>query len=415
MMKKGFALMNKDGMNVVFLSRTVPDELKEKVFKKQKHSMPSAAVTFQKKLIGGIEKNNGKPVSLFNLMPVYSYPNNYGDIFVKSGSFSHCEGADDYNAGFFNLVYLKRLFLSGTYLRQFRAYFKKRPCDTLICYTADMILLNALKWAKKHYPRIKTCVIIPDMPEFTDLSVGQSALKKLYNKHLASQTRKMIPYADSFVYLTDESADYFCKDKPYTVVEGIASEPMEETVSATESDEEKIILYTGTTNERFGIRILIEAFEKTASPDYRLVICGCGDYDKAIKEKAEKDNRIRFLGILPHDEIAELQRKATVLVNPRQNIGEFTKYSFPSKNMEYLSSGVPLVAYKLDGVPEEYSDYIIYVKDNSPQSLAQTLEEVCEWDESKRREFGQAAKDFVLTHKNAVVQAGKIISLLESI
>lgn len=407
--------MNKGGMNVVFLSRTVPDELKETVFKKQKHSMPSAAVTFQKKLIDGIEKNIEKPVSLFNLMPVYSYPNNYADIFVKSGSFSHCEGADDYNAGFFNLVYLKRLFLSGSYRRQFISYLKKRPCDTLICYSADIILLNALKWAKKHYPKIKTCVIIPDMPEYTDLSVGQSVLKKLYNNHLALQTRKMIPYADSFVYLTEKSADYFCKDKPYTVVEGIASEPSKEIVLETESDKEKTILYTGTTNERFGIRILIEAFEKIDSPYYRLVICGCGDYDKTIKEKAENDNRIRFLGIMPHDDIAELQRKATVLVNPRQNIGEFTKYSFPSKNMEYLSSGVPLVAYKLDGVPDEYADYIIYVKDNSPQCLAKTLTEVCEWDESKRREFGQAAKDFVLTQKNAVVQAGKIIALLERI
>ena len=38
-------------------------------------------------------------------------------------------------------------------------------------------------------------------------------------------------------------------------------------------------------------------------------------------------------------------------VNPRQNNEEFTKYSFPSKTMEYLASGVPVVAYKLDGIP----------------------------------------------------------------
>ncbi len=402
-------------MNIVFLSRTIPDEFKEEVFKKQIGSMPSAAVAFQKKLVGGIENNIGKPVSLFNLMPVYSYPRNYRDVFVKAKRFSHCSGADDFNAGFFNLVYVKRLFLAKTYLHQFKKFFNPDSCDAVICYTADMILLRALKWVKKRYPHIKTCVIIPDMPEFIDLSVGQSRIKKAYNSHLAAQTRKMIPYAGSFVYLTEQSADYFCKSKPYTVVEGIASEPYCRDEGVAKNGDEKIILYTGTTNERFGILTLLEAFGKIKSPEYRLVICGCGDSDNIIKEKAENDSRIIFHGIVPYDKIADLQRSATVLVNPRQNTGEFTKYSFPSKNMEYLSSGIPLVAYKLDGIPEEYNPHIVYVKDNSSQSLSQTLIEVCEWDETKRREYGQAAKDFVFSRKNATVQAEKILSLINEI
>lgn len=404
--------MDNKGMNIVFLSRTIPDEFKEEVFKKQIGSMPSAAVAYQKKIIDGIEKNTEKAVSLFNLMPVYSYPRNYRDIVVRAEKFSHCEGADDFNAGFFNLVYLKRLFLPKTYLRQFKKFFEPNGCDAVICYTADMILLRALKWIKKCYPHIKTCVIIPDMPEFIDLSIGQSLIKRLYNKHLAAQTRKMIPYADSFVYLTEQSADYFCKDKPYTIVEGI-SDVLPETEEVTfKKDEIKTILYTGTTNERFGILTLLEAFEKIEDSDYRLVICGCGDSDKTIKEKAEKDKRIRFLGIVPYDKIADMQKSATVLVNPRQNVGEFTKYSFPSKNMEYLSSGVPLVAYKLDGIPEEYNPHIVYVKDNSARSLSQTLVDVCEWDETRRREYGQAAKDFVFSRKNGTVQAEKILSML---
>lgn len=402
-------------MNIVFLSRTIPDEFKEEVFKKQIGSMPSAAVAFQKKLVAGIENNIGKPVSLFNLMPVYSYPRNYRDMLVRARKFSHCDGADDFNAGFFNLVYVKRLFLAKTYLQQFKKFFNPNGCDAVVCYTADMILLRALKWVKKHYPHIKTCVIIPDMPEFIDLSVGQSLIKRLYNKHLAAQTRKMIPYADSFVYLTEQSADYFCKDKPYTVVEGISDVLPDTEEVAIKKDEIKTILYTGTTNERFGILTLLEAFEKIESSEYRLVICGCGDSDNKIKEKAEKDGRIIFHGIVPYDKIADLQRSATVLVNPRQNIGEFTKYSFPSKNMEYLSSGIPLVAYKLDGIPEEYAPHIVYVKDNSSQSLAQTLIEVCEWDETKRREYGQAAKNFVFGQKNATVQAKKILSMLSEI
>lgn len=59
------------------------------------------------------------------------------------------------------------------------------------------------------------------------------------------------------------------------------------------------------------------------------MICGIGDSEKAIREAAEKDFRISFLGQLPRSEVLEWQKQATVLVNPRQNNEEFTKYSFP--------------------------------------------------------------------------------------
>ncbi|MBO7310309.1 MAG: hypothetical protein J6U86_02815, partial [Clostridia bacterium] len=106
------------------------------------------------------------------------------------------------------------------------------------------------------------------------------------------------------------------------------------------------------------------------------------------------------------------QAKATVLVNPRQNNEEFTKYSFPSKNLEYLSSGKPLVAYKLDGIPDEYDDVIIYVEDNSIRALADKLTEVCEYDKQKMSEHCKRAYEFVMTQKNEVKQTERILNML---
>lgn len=111
----------------------------------------------------------------------------------------------------------------------------------------------------------------------------------------------------------------------------------------------------------------------------------------------------------------ELQKQATVLVNPRQNNEEFSKYSFPSKTMEYLSSGVPVVAYKLDGMPDEYDSYIQYVEDNAIESLKEKLVEVCELSEEERQNLGSAGRAFVLTEKNSTVQVKKIVTLIKSI
>jgi glycosyltransferase involved in cell wall biosynthesis len=160
---------------------------------------------------------------------------------------------------------------------------------------------------------------------------------------------------------------------------------------------------------------LIDAFQQIKDPNYELRICGVGDSEDAIKAAAQKDERIHFWGKLPREQVLEWQSKATVLVNPRQNNEEFTKYSFPSKTMEYLSSGVPLVAYKLDGIPDEYDSYIFYVKENSLSCLADTIRQVCEMPESKRAAAGKAGREFVLNQKNSAEQVKKITNLLQSV
>ena len=103
---------------------------------------------------------------------------------------------------------------------------------------------------------------------------------------------------------------------------------------------------------------------------------------------------------------------ATVLVNPRKNVGEYTKYSFPSKIMEYLSSGVPAVAYKLDGIPSEYDGYINYVLGDGAEEFAKVLTNVCECKDGTYSSRAINARDYVLSNKCAAVQAEKILKML---
>ena len=45
-------------------------------------------------------------------------------------------------------------------------------------------------------------------------------------------------------------------------------------------------------------------------------------------------------------------------MNPRSADAEYTKYSFPSKTIEYLATGVPVVMNRLPGIPEEYEYFV---------------------------------------------------------
>jgi glycosyltransferase involved in cell wall biosynthesis len=158
----------------------------------------------------------------------------------------------------------------------------------------------------------------------------------------------------------------------------------------------------------------VNAFKLIQDKNYRLILCGIGDSESEIKAAIMEDNRICYLGQLSRSEVLQLQTQSTVVVNPRQNIEEFTKYSFPSKNLEYLSSGVPLVAYKLDGIPDEYDKYIFYVEDNSIEALRNKLIVVCAMSEIDRNIYSKAVQLFV-EEKNEINQTNKIVELLKKI
>lgn len=45
--------------------------------------------------------------------------------------------------------------------------------------------------------------------------------------------------------------------------------------------------------------------------------------------------------MVPNSGVLKAQSESEILVNPRNDNNEFTKYSFPSKVIEYLGSGTP--------------------------------------------------------------------------
>ena len=199
---------------------------------------------------------------------------------------------------------------------------------------------------------------------------------------------------------------------PCMVMEGIAPErdtDMNQKFADCFSGE-RYVLYTGTLNYEFGIATLLDAFSKIEDSNLKLIICGFGGAESAITESPDK--RIVYLGKVDRRQALTLQRNATVLVNPRQNNNEFTKYSFPSKTMEYLASGVPVVAYKLDGIPDEYDNYLNYVPDNSPETLATVIQNICQMSEEERKKMGARAKRFVMEEKNARIQTKRILDFL---
>ena len=384
---------------MIFLGCLFDRKREKEYYKNSKIRLANAVNTFQWNLLDGFYAN-GQQVKIINALPVGTFPRLYKKLFLKSGEWGD---GQNYEIGCINLPFIRQY----QRYRKAKKQIKKSEDKKILIYSAYEPFLKAAYKLDKSY---QVTVVITDLPEYYDLGKS-SNLKKWLRKRNNKKIYQYLKRVDKFVILTEQMTEpLHIGERPYAVVEGIANgEP-----SAAEQAEKKSILYTGTLHRQFGILTMLEAFALVEDPDAELWICGGGDAEVQVAEAAKADNRIKFFGFVTKDTVAELQKKAFMLINPRQNEGEYTKYSFPSKTMEYMLSGKPVLMYKLDGVPDEYDPYLNYIQGNSAEDMKNAIVKLF-GSEKEAVERAGAAAEFVSQNKGSAVQAKKVIELMENL
>lgn len=406
--------MSDTNIEYAFLSIMIPEEKKDEIFFNSKNNMQEAANVLQWHLYNGLSYNLNKRIKIFNILPIGSYPQYYKKIFIKKEIFDTKFDKNNINIGFCNIKGLRRFF------QEKNIYYEiKKWCDNndskkiLFVYTINPTFISVISKIKDNFENIKICAIVADLPNMVSLSKNRSIFRYIYEKKYVKKNISYLSLIDYYVLLTEHMANYLKIKQPYCIIEGISTQIDYSISNNSFTTTDKVILYAGTLHKRFGIMNLLYAFEKLNDQNIKLIICGTGDCENEIKQISKKNKNVLFLGQLSRDEVINLQKKSTALINPRQNQEEFTKYSFPSKNLEYLSTGVPLIAYKLDGIPNEYDEYINYVPDNSIDSLVYTIKKVCNDPDETIKEKAFLAREFVLNEKNEIKQTKKIIDMME--
>ena len=391
-------------MSLIYLGSSRPEVLNQELLE-MGSSVDVAGNTLQNSLLQGLSlcHDDIKVISSWHISP---YPK-VKRVLFKPRRIEYLDIKEYIHVGGWNLPIVNLFSRFFRCRRQLKRYLGKTKEDFVVVYethTPFMLAAATLKSRIKHVN-----LIVPDLPEF--MSSNQSKI----HLFLKSIDRCIINWClkkfDSFTLLSAPMVERLdINGKPWTVMEGIYQPPMH--LLEAPKEHKKVIFYGGHLDRRYGIIDLVEAFTQIKSPDYRLVICGKGDSVETINEYARKDDRITFLGLISRSEVISWQKRATVLVNPRHSTEIYTKYSFPSKTIEYLASGTPVVMHKLGCMTEEYDSYIFYTKEDSVEALKEKLEEVCEMSKEDLKNFGERARDFILANKTAKAQCKKILDFI---
>jgi glycosyltransferase involved in cell wall biosynthesis len=140
------------------------------------------------------------------------------------------------------------------------------------------------------------------------------------------------------------------------------------------------------------VDILIEALGLLSTrmdPLPLLVAAGKGPLREDLERRAAElgiAERVRFVGKVPHDEVAEYMSVGDVFVLPSYSEG------LPTVACEALNCGVPIVATAVDGTPEVVRDGEtgLLVPAGDAPALADALERILTDDDLRRRLAEQA-------------------------
>ncbi len=324
--------------------------------------------------------------------------------------------------GFTNLFGIRNISRECSLRRALRRFLcdnSKRAGERMLVFVYAMHgpFLQQLKVIKRRLPSAHVCLVVPDLPEhMRDLEHSPVAVRILKRIDMR-RNRGCLRHVDSFVLISPHQAEVLgVGEDHYVVVEGMVDAEMPGAPTVRDAPCEPppapfTVVYTGRLDRRYGVLDLVGSLQYLRHPDVRLVICGGGEAAAAIGASAAQDPRIVYVGQVSREDALAWQRRADVLVNPRPGAA-FTRYSFPSKNLEYLQSGKPVLAYPNEGTPTEYDEHLLYISDAGPAGIARAIEAVISMPEEERRARGERARAFVRAEKSVDRQMSRVLALV---
>lgn len=314
-----------------------------------------------------------------------------------------------------NIMFLKQLTRRLDARKVLKVWLKKNKGNecVVMSYGISPFLTKEIISLSRRYGA-KSCAIVPDLLRDMYLNSSKHSLKSWLRQQYLKPTLQIQGEFDSYVYLTEAMSKVINLDKPYIVMEGILNVPLDAEIRIDKKSVPRGIMYAGGINEKYGILNLIDAFEDASIPNTELWLFGEGNALKEAEARAHKNPKICVFGRRSREEVLLYEKKATLLVNPRSTKNEYTKYSFPSKTIEYMYSGTPLLTTKLQGIPEDYFQYVFTTEDNDTVSLSAALKEILVLSDEKLYQKGLQAKLYVMEKKNSKIQSKRILDFLKT-
>lgn len=365
-------------------------------------------------ILKGLKKLN-ENITVVTEIPIATFPRE-NRILVKSDNINLADGLFARVVPFINVFFIKQctLIISASYLLfdwSLRNRNEKKVIVTFNPYpyvSIPAILVSRIF-------KIKVVCIFADPPIDT---VKRDYFGKILKYFEIKATEKILKEYNCIIALNKKAVEKYAPGIKYLIIDGgfdINEKPLNKPggqwISYTKGDYINL-LFSGGLYEYNGLINLIEAFNSLRNDKLKLSIYGEGPLKDFVIKSSIKDSRIAYCGNVPNNEMLLLQQKAGVLINPRPVSDPISLYTFPSKMIEYMLSGTPVITTKLNGLTPEYLENIFVMNDNSIEQIANSIETVIGLRKKYLVEKASAAREFIVNNKSWDIQSHKIYDFI---
>lgn len=155
---------------------------------------------------------------------------------------------------------------------------------------------------------------------------------------------------------------------------------------AVKKQRKPYILVVGTQEPRKNIGRLIQAFQEVKNKDVDLVIVGKYGWGPSTSLRV-KDEKVKLLGYVPDEELADLYTNASVFVFPSLYEG------FGIPVLEAFNCDCPVVTSNISSLPEIGGQAAVYIDPLSIDDIAEKIDFVLSLSSSKRTEIIKAGRE----------------------
>lgn len=392
--------MSKEVKRIVYASSTMGENAFNSLFKNSKYIPGQQAQKYNRLLQQGISKN-GVEIIAISTPPINK--KNIKKCFVNVVN-SNEKGVFYSYTPVINVQLIRNVcYVIFSFFKGLRFLTRKQSavvCDVLNISTSIGVMVAA-KFLKK--PIIG---IVTDIPE---LMVTGHSPKQIKMCHT------IIDNCTGYIFLTEAMNKRINGlNKPYIIIEGI-SDFNNDDGSIVYKDSKRKCMYAGLLDAEYGVKNLVEGFLMAQLPNTELHIFGSGPYLSELDNIIKENINIVYHGVKLNSEVVEMEKKCVLLINPRPSSGEFTMFSFPSKIMEYMSSGTATLATRLPGIPDEYYNYLLVIDDESPKGISEALRYALSKSDNELKNLGILAQKWVGNNKSLVHQGESLIKFVDQI
>ena len=291
----------------------------------------------------------------------------------------------------FRFFYMVKL-LAAWYRKVRRSH--EEPDARIILLNASIEITLAVVVISKLY-RIKTSSLL------IDTALGNFRPDTIWNKYLYfcyAHGEQLYQYLDGCMALNPRVFNYLGLSQKPTHLTKVGYTDCADYLPRVREPGRKTVIYTGSLMYYDGTEELLDAAVQLAEHGIDLHIYGSGPLLETVKQFSAQYDNIKYMGYLPNSKIQGVLAGADFLINPRIPYFYTDIFGFPSKIIEYLLSGTPVITTAFSAMPNAYREFVYLISEPSSTGIQDAILAAVYDDPARQEHKARVAYHYIKAH-----------------